>query len=120
MYDPDDTSPFIANDLNGDGGVDAQETEQQLAAYNEIHICERWETLTPGKVASDQIGLALGTKYRQAELGQALGNSISAIFDALLNKLVDDGLSALGEAAGLPVQQDNFNYLGYTLAQVMA
>jgi len=115
MYDPDDTSPFIANDLNGDGGVDAQETEQQLAAYNEIHICERWETLTPGKVASDQIGLALGTKYRQAELGQALGNSISAIFDALLNKLVDDGLSALGEAAGLPVQQDNFNYLGYTL-----
>lgn len=115
MYDPNNTDPFIANDLNGDGSVDSQETEQQLALYNEVHICERWETFTPGKVVSDQIGLALGSKYRQAELGQALGNSVSAIFDALLNKLVDDGLSALGDATGLAPQQDNFNYLGYTL-----
>jgi hypothetical protein len=98
-----------------DGGVDSQETEQQLALYNEVHVCERWETFTPGKVVSDQIGLALGSKYRQAELGQALGNSVSAIFDALLNKLVDEGLSALGDATGLAPQQDNFNYLGYTL-----
>ncbi|MCC6520674.1 hypothetical protein IT403_01685 [Candidatus Nomurabacteria bacterium] len=115
MYDPDNTDPFIADDLNGDGSVDSQETEQQLALYNEVHVCERWETLTPGKVVSDQIGLALGSKYRQAELGQALGNSVSAIFDALLNKLVDDGLSALGDATGLTPQQDNFNYMGYTL-----
>ncbi len=108
-YDPE---PFTWDGGNGTS-EDYNDAYAQYQASNAV--CRRWEVTTPGGLVSDQISLALGSKYRQSELGQAMGNSLSAIFDALLNKLVDDGLSALGDAGGLPVQQDNFNYLGYTL-----
>lgn len=69
---------------------------------------------TPGSVVSNQITTALSSNFRQSELGAAMGNSLSAIFDALLNKLLGDGLNALaGKKNQEPV--DNWTYNGLSL-----
>jgi len=74
-------------------------------------------TVTPGSAISGQIMTALGSKQRQGELGAALGNGLSAIFDALINKLFSLGLTALSKA--LTAEDDpantsinDFNYYG--------
>lgn len=71
---------------------------------------------TPGSVVSNQIMTALGSKQRQGELGAALGNSLAAIFDALLNHFFDKGLTALaGTTDSSPNPSVNdFNYFGDT------
>ncbi|MEI6280759.1 MAG: hypothetical protein WCP17_02035 [bacterium] len=64
------------------------------------------QTTTPGAVVANQIFGAMSSKTRQGELGAAMGNSLAAVFDALINKFVQKGLSALtntgssDEAAG--------------------
>lgn len=50
---------------------------------------------TPGSVVANQITGAMGSKGRQGELAAALGNPLSAIFDALINKFMSVGLNAL-------------------------
>lgn len=69
---------------------------------------------TPGSVAADQIMTALSSKQRQGELAIALGNSLSNIFDALLNQLMDKGLNSLTKAVvSLPdLTIDDFNEFG--------
>jgi len=75
-----------------------------------------WANTTPGYVAASQITRALGSKFSQNELGQALGVSLSAIFDALLSKLFDTGLNALASKSNPePENEDNWDYLGNTL-----
>lgn len=69
---------------------------------------------TPGSVVSNQITTAMGSQFRQSELGAAMGNSLSAIFDALLNKFLSDGLNSLASNKNAaPV--DNWSYDGQTL-----
>ncbi len=55
-------------------------------------------TTTPGAVIADQIKTTLTSKIRQGELSQAVGNSLTAVFDALANKLIGDGLKKLSGA----------------------
>lgn len=62
---------------------------------DETQTCSMWKTETPGSVISKQLDLALGSNYRQLELGQDLSSSITAIFNALANQLVQKGLSSL-------------------------
>jgi hypothetical protein len=50
---------------------------------------------TPGSVVADQIMNSLTSGKRQGELAIAMGNSLSAIFDALLNQLFQKGLNSL-------------------------
>lgn len=73
-------------------------------------------TTTPGFVVATQITNALGSKFKQTELAAAMGNSLAAVFDALLNKLLGDGLSALSNKINPPpepdVDEDDFQYLG--------
>jgi hypothetical protein len=44
-----------------------------------------------------------------------MGNSLSAIFDALLNQLMAKGLNALSSKSNTPGSDDDFNYYGNTL-----
>ena len=62
------------------------------------NTCKRKESTTPGTVVASQITTALGSQTRQTELGAALGSSLSAVFDALLNKFIDGGLTSLQTA----------------------
>lgn len=73
------------------------------------------EATTPGSVVANQITTAMGSNFRQTELGQALGSSMSAIFDALLNHFLDQGLNALTSTKNPKPQQDNWSYDGQSL-----
>lgn len=71
---------------------------------------------TPGYVVASQITKALGVSQDQASLGAALGNSLSAVFDALLNKFLSSGLNALASTVNTqPNYTDNWDYDGETL-----
>lgn len=71
---------------------------------------------TPGSVAGNQIMMAMGSSFRQSELGAALGNSLSAVFDALINHFLDKGLNALKSTVSPASGKDNnWSYDGNTL-----
>jgi hypothetical protein len=70
---------------------------------------------TPGSVVGNQIVTAMSSNFRQTELGAALGSSMSAIFDALLNHFIGQGLSALASKVNPPPPNDDFSYEGQTL-----
>lgn len=70
---------------------------------------------TPGSVAGNQIMMAMGSSFRQSELAMAMGNSLSAIFDALINHFLDKGLTALSSTVNPGPGTDNWSYNGNTL-----
>lgn len=70
---------------------------------------------TPGSVVANQITNAMGSTFRQTELGAAMGNSISAILDTLLNKFLGDGLTALATKTNPKPVTDDWTYNGQTL-----
>ncbi|HEY4513301.1 MAG TPA: hypothetical protein VJH06_02195 [Candidatus Paceibacterota bacterium] len=70
---------------------------------------------TPGAVISNQITDAMGSHLRQTELGAAMGNSLSAIFDALLNHFLEKGLNALSSKINPQPPEDDWSYNGQTL-----
>jgi hypothetical protein len=74
--------------------------EEAINSYKlliEQHTCVRWETQTPGSIISSSLTEALGSPFRQLELGQDLTTSLTAIFNALTNQLVHKGLSYISE-----------------------
>lgn len=75
------------------------------------------ENTTPGTVVADQIKGALGSGRVATELSTAMGSSLSAIFDALLNKLMSTGLNALSgklTGGGNNNNSDELTYNGDT------
>ncbi len=74
---------------------------------------------TPGSVVGASIMKAVTGPYDQTSLAAAMGNSLSAVFDALLNKFMSSGLNALSnKARGAGTTNntnDNFDYYGNTL-----
>lgn len=116
-----------------------EENERAKASYDVIHkqmvsversqwakenTCpEGLVATTPGSVVSSQITSALGSNFRQTELGQALGGSLSAVFDAVISKLasdgIDSGLRALTKktnpAVAASQESDDLDYYGASL-----
>lgn len=76
-------------------GTVSSEYDYQYSYLGEVDGCARYETTTPGSVISDQINIHLGSSVRQLELADEMNESLAAVFDALINKLVYDGLDAL-------------------------
>lgn len=74
-----------------------KELEAAKVAWETKNTCPGGlTTTTPGTVIANQILTATSSKFRQSELGQAVGNSLSAVFDALVSKLVDKSIGLLG------------------------
>jgi|GEM_PF-1410366 len=100
------------------------EYDSCVAKWNDAHNVEKreftrnnscpggWVNTTPGTVVADQIKNAMGTQLRQSELGAAMGNSLSAIFDALINQLLNKGLSALASKKNPEPEPDTWTYDG--------
>ncbi len=66
-----------------------------------VHVCEHWETQTPGTAIAQQMNISLGQSQRQLELADELNESISAVFDALIKQLFNKGVASLsGETSG--------------------
>ena len=85
----DDDWYAIANDPNQSDGA-------RMVAKS--HICTKYETTTPGTVVSEQLTSALGNPLKSLDLNADFSDSLSAIFDALLNQLASQGLNALSNA----------------------
>lgn len=56
--------------------------------------CPSWTIKTPGKIIADKLTGSLGSTDRQLELADELNESIAAVFTALINKLIEKGLSS--------------------------
>ncbi|MFY9221296.1 MAG: hypothetical protein WAQ98_01425, partial [Blastocatellia bacterium] len=75
-----------------------------------------FETTTPGSVVANQIQNAMGSNFRTTELAAAMGNSISAITDAFINKFIGKGLNALTTRTNPTTpEEDTWDYYGNTL-----
>lgn len=57
--------------------------------------CIRWETVTPGSLIQEQASSSLTSSTRQLELADSLNESLSAVFQALVNQMISQGLNSL-------------------------
>ena len=57
--------------------------------------CNKWETVTPGIAISNQLSNAMGSSYRQLEMADQINESMSVVFDALVNQAMSWGVSQL-------------------------
>ena len=73
---------------------DAARNSKDMVEYERVR-CKRWEDTTPSSLVADKISHTLTSGDRQSELSAALGSSLSQVFSALLDSLIDKGLSAL-------------------------
>lgn len=98
------------------GAVYTAKEDTAKAAFNTKYSCPKGlVNTTPGAVVASQITRALGESFSTSEIGIAVGNSLSAVFDALLNKLLGSGLNALASTINPPAAANNFSYDGQTL-----
>jgi hypothetical protein len=107
-----------------DDEADAEGATQASLEYKRAVSYERaeWEkehtcpgglvNTTPGSVAANQIMMAMGSSFRQSELAASLGNSLSAIFDALINNFINKGLNALSSTMTSKPEIDTWTYGG--------
>ncbi len=89
--------------------------EAAKAEFVKNNTCKNLVATTPGSVVANQITTAMGSTFRQSELGAAMGNSISAVLDALLNKFIGSGLNALASTVNPKPAPDTWEYEGQTL-----
>jgi len=105
----------------------ATETYRQEWQNNKDVAEEEWVTAntcpgglqvtTPGSVAANHISTALNMPFLTTALDGALGNSIAAIFDALINHFLDKGLNALADTVSpSPSFDNNWSYNGNSLS----
>ncbi len=102
---------FAASYANYDASVATAKAD-----WAKTNTCQNLVNTTPGSVAANQIMMAMGSSFRQTELAAALGNSLSAIFDALITHFLDKGLNALSSVVNPAPPADNWSYNGQTLS----
>ncbi len=84
-------------------------------AWAVANTCQNLVSTTPGFIAATQIANALDSPRMMTLLDGALGNSFAAIFDALINKLLDMGLNALASTINPTSGDDDWMYEGQSL-----
>jgi hypothetical protein len=97
-----------------------QKCNAEQATWDQTNSCPGGlVNTTPGSVVGASIMKAITGPYDQTSLAAAMGNSLSAIFDALLNKFMSSGLSSLSNklsgTGSSNNDDDNFDYYGHTL-----
>lgn len=85
------------------------------ADWGATNYCKNLVNTTPGTVVGDQVKTSLASSIHQEELATALGNSLAAIIDALVNKLISTGLNELADTMNPEPPVDNWSYGGQTL-----
>ena len=118
--------------IYSEGNESGQPSNQaEIDAYNNIYYVKEevaktaWEAengcpgglvdTTPGSVVGSQATNALSSPTRNNELATAMGNSISAILDTLINHFMNKGLNALATTTNPPPPVDDWDYFGNTL-----
>ncbi|MCA9353462.1 hypothetical protein KC842_01145 [Candidatus Nomurabacteria bacterium] len=88
-----------SNPLLGGGGSNLLDGNYEYAWAGEVDNCTRYETTTPGGVLADQLNISLGSSVKQLELADELNESLGAIFDALMQQLIYQGVTSLTTAS---------------------
>ncbi len=127
-------NPFNPPQLSDYGG-DYQRYVKEYQAYDQSYTAklegakDSWSVkyscpggfvnTTPGTLVANQISTSMSSVVRNKELAAAMGNSISAILDTMLNKFIGDGLNALATKVNpRPNDPDDWDYYGNTLGTV--
>ncbi len=103
---------------NGSGSdLSGGNASEAISGVND-RDCTQFETLSPGSIVKSQISRALEGTFAKGELAGALGNSISAILNALFSSLINKGLGALSTAISGDGDKgpDTWSYDGVTLS----
>lgn len=78
--------------------ADCMENEMSVS-----ELCEesggQMKNTTPGKVIADQLTTSLGSTFRQLEIADEINESLSTIFNALINQLINQGLESLSSSS---------------------
>lgn len=80
-----------------EAGTGSIEDKLRKGALEDRPVCTEKIIKTPGKTIADNLTSSLGTPGRQLELADELNESLAAIFDALIGKLLNDGLSSFNK-----------------------
>lgn len=127
MPEEDPITFYRSSDCQNQAAINAYKRDYDAgvaivkAEWDKKNTCKRADgtsalmNTTPGTVIADQIKINLGSGIRQKELAAAMGNSLSIIFDTLLNKFIGDGLNSLASKINPPPPVDNFSYDGLSL-----
>ncbi|MES3031965.1 MAG: hypothetical protein V4699_01850 [Patescibacteria group bacterium] len=109
------TSQREIDNYNADYNADVA---VERAAWASTNTCPGGlVSTTPGSVAANQISTALSIPFLTTALDGALGNSLAAIFDALINHFLDKGLNALSDTISPGSgSDDNWTYNGQSLS----
>jgi hypothetical protein len=87
------------NELNWGDGFLSQKKCIDPADYTQKdskkNPCKEWKTVTPGIAISNQLSNAMGSSYRQLEMADQINESMSVVFDALVNQAMTMGISEL-------------------------
>lgn len=59
--------------------------------------CNRWEVVTPGITINNQLNRVMGSPFSQLEMADQINESLSSVFDALVNQGMAWGISKLGK-----------------------
>lgn len=97
---------------NAWGGVGNFYTQAEIDAAKERlrkYTCIREETRTPGGVLSHQLNTALDIPTNSLINSEDLDASLTAIFDALLNQMMQKGLSALADTSSSGTNPYQYN-----------
>jgi len=81
-------------------GPPAPGTEIDPSTLPEKPVCREKIVRTPGRIIADKLTQNLGTTERQLEFADEINESIAAIFDALIGKLIKDGLASFKNSDG--------------------
>lgn len=112
--DPNSPSGSLAK-VQYDTNYQAAKNTAKLA-FNAKYTCPGgMVSTTPGSVAANSIMKALNVTQEQGTLAAAMGNSLSTIFDTLINHYLDKGLSSLASKINPPQTPDDWSYNGETL-----
>ncbi len=75
--------------------ANSQNKKVSTGEKTQTQECLRYETVTPGTIIQDQLKTQLQSPTRQLELADTVNESLDAVFGALMNQLINQGLSSL-------------------------
>ena len=84
-----------AQQAQAQADTDLQKASAAVQTVNAQSQCKNWVVQTPGSTIGQQLTKALGATNDTLINGQNLSTDITAIFNALMNQLINKGLSSL-------------------------
>lgn len=115
--------PACTNTPNGCTAQQYQEWSaecaKQKAEFDKNNTCKNLVKTTPGSVVANQIMGSLSTGREETLQGAVLGSlaaNVATVVDALINKFIGDGLTALADTINdEEPPEDNWSYYGQCL-----